>query len=213
MLFGNELRGVTDEAISLENLVKGSGIYYIFGIAFIALTVILSMSGTKGKQGYTLRRLRITEKETFVCQLIFNSLTYAMLIMAELITLMIISGMYFKFSSACELYSEDFVTHQTLFLSFYRNDFMHSILPLDDIPRHIRNVFYILGMGITSAAFPYLMRRKKICFEMPVLAVIIIFTFNDSFEAYSEIALSVWTVLFAVWATVRCMREDVAYEK
>lgn len=212
LLFSYKINSVSTKINSLESAVDESKIFIIFAAAFIALTVILSISGTRGKQGYTLRRLRITEKETFFCQLIFNTFTYAMLIIVELITLMIIISIFIKLCSS-ELYGENFITHQTVFLSFYRNDFMHSILPLDDVFRHIRNTFFIVGMGISSAAFPFLMRRKKICFETAILAIIIIFSFNDSLEAYSEISFCVLTVLLTSWAAGRCLREDVAYEK
>ncbi len=68
---------------------------------------------------------------------------------------------------------------QSLFLAFWRNDFLHSLLPLAEVSRWIRNGLMILAMGLVTAFFggEELWNRK-----MPLvwIGVLFLLVFSDS---------------------------------
>ena len=69
------------------------------------------------------------------------------------------------------------VTNQTVFLAFYRNDFMHSILPLEGAMRWITNILILLGCGMSAAVFTYLQRRGKVAWSLFVVVACVLVGF------------------------------------
>ena len=141
----------------LEALVKNSGFTLLFALAFVAVTVFLCMTGTQysSRSGYTLARLSITEKQIFFCQTIYNITVYIILWIYQVVLLFIASGLYVSLSPA------EYIGEQTVFLAFYRNDFMHSMLPLSDVLVWIKNIAVAIGLGFAAAEFPYNQRGGR----------------------------------------------------
>ena len=57
--------------------------------------------------------------------------------------------------------NQDLIGAQSIFLAFYRNDFMHCICPLDDIWLWIRNGILAIAMGMAAVQYPFRQRRGK----------------------------------------------------
>ena len=141
----------------LENIVSDSGIAWIFAAAFLLLTYVISRTGCKsGSQpGYTIRRLGISERSFFIWQAVYNTAVYVLLLATELILLFVLSH-YWKAEA-----NQDLIGAQSIYLAFYRNDFMHCICPLDDIWLWIRNVILAIAIGMAAAQYPFRQRRGK----------------------------------------------------
>lgn len=164
-MFYEEVSQVTEyEYYSLESVVDGSNLIGCFGLAFLAITLILSSYGCNvgSRQDYTLQRLQVREKTVFWIQGIYNSLCYLLFLGTQVILLFLMGSFYLQTASD--------VTNQTLFLAFYRNKFMHSILPMEAVFRWFMNGILVIGCGITTAGFPYLQRRGKIGLTVIVTA-------------------------------------------
>lgn len=162
--------GFTDDNYSLEFAFAQSHIVWVFGLIFLLVTVLLCRTGyeTSSKQGYTLMRLSISEKQVFLWQSIYNTICYLLLWMIQVI--IVIALCYFYMSKADAAY----VSNQTIFLAFYRNGFLHSLLPFDDIIFWVRNIILVSALGICSAHYPMAHRkgtRKQEIFTMVCISI------------------------------------------
>lgn len=143
---------------ALETLISRSSITWVFAVCFVVMAAFLSKTGCEygSKQGYTLRRLSVSERNVFVWQSIYNSFCFFMLWSVQ--TLLAYA--------LCKLYLAKvdpmLTSGQTIFLAFYRNNFLHSLLPLSEVSRWIRNILLLGCLGLAAAHFPYRQRRGKV---------------------------------------------------
>ena len=141
----------------LETAVSSSGLAWIFAAAFLLITYVLSRTGCKsGSQpGYTIQRLRISEKTFFIWQAIYNAIIYILLLAIELLLLFALAR---QWQSQAD---PNLIGAQSIYLAFYRSAFMHCICPLDDIWLWIRNGILVIAMGMAAAQYPFRQRRGK----------------------------------------------------
>lgn len=159
------------EHYTLEYMVDRSNSHIFMGIAFVLITAILCWNGCNigSKSNYTLQRLQVKEKTIFIMQSIYNSFCYVLLLGAQIVVFLLQAGVYVTQS--------EHVTNQTVFLAFYRNDFMHSILPLEGAMRWITNILILLGCGMSAAVFTYLQRRGKVAWSLFVVVACVLVGF------------------------------------
>lgn len=154
--------------VSLEELIEQSRVSWILAAAFVLITAVLCLTGCEfgSKQGYTLRRLQISEKSVFAWQCVYNAACLVLLWAVQ-------TGIALAF---CAWYTANAepgtVTNQTLFLAFYRSGLLHSLLPLSDWLRWLRNFLLLLGLAMAAGEFPIRQRRgswgKSIVFMLVV---------------------------------------------
>lgn len=164
------------EHYSLEYMTDKSHSAVVLAVAFVLLTVVLCRNGCNigSKSSYTLKRLQVTEKMIFLMQCIYNSLCYVLLLGVQVAVLLIQSGMYTAHAK--------YVTNQTVFLAFYRNDFMHSVLPLDGGMRWLVNLLFIIGCGVAAAVFTYRQRYGKVAWVLWIVPAEILISFIRGME-------------------------------
>ncbi len=169
----NAFRNMKDGSSSLEALISSSRISLVFAVCFVILSVFLCINScdfTGGKNNYTFLRLSLSEKQILLCWFIVNLMCLFIFWALQLALAYIISLIYI--ASAGPTY----INEQTIFLAFYRNDFLHSLLPLSEISRHVRNLLLILGMALSSASFPYKFRKGQYnYFVLPFVIMILLF--------------------------------------
>lgn len=164
------------EHYSLEYMADESRSAVVLAIVFVLLTVVLCWNGCNigSKSSYTWKRLQVTEKMIFLMQCIYNSLCYVLLLGVQVAVLLIQSGMYTAHAKH--------VTNQTVFLAFYRNDFMHSVLPLDGGMRWLVNLLFIIGCGMAAAVFTYRQRHGKVEWVLWIVPAEILISFVRGME-------------------------------
>lgn len=142
-------------AFSLETAFENGHIAGGFSIALVFFTIVLCSAGCEkgNKQGYTLKRLGVSEKGIFLLQSAYNVAAYFILWGVQLAAVLVMCSIFLKEAP------ENMVSNQTVFLAFYRNEFLHSLLPLSEVSRWIRNILLFVGMGIAAAGFPFRQRR------------------------------------------------------
>lgn len=179
------------EYYTLEYMMDRSKSEIFLGIAFVAITAILCWNGCNigSKSSYTIQRLQVTEKKIFIMQSIYNTLCYVLLWGTQI-------GVFFIQSSLYEARAGH-LTNQTIFLAYYRNDFMHSVLPLEATVRWMVNILIIVGCGISAAMFTYLQRRGKRTLSF---LIIIAFVFIGYVQELGEV-LGFVIVIF-IWVPV-----------
>lgn len=153
----------------IEMLISTAYIPVVFLLWFMLFTVVLVLPGCdfKSCSAYTFRRLRISEKAVFVCQSIYNAVCYLMLLCIQIVAAYGLCMIYTHFAPA------ELLSGHTVFLAFYRSDFLHSILPLQEGVRWGLMAIAVLSMGICSADFPYMNRRGSFGFVTVANAVIV----------------------------------------
>lgn len=153
---------------NIEEWVDQSYFVIAFGVAYILMTVVLVLSGTNigSVQSYTLQRLRIPEKKVYLLQCIYNILCYILLWGTQLAVLLGISTFYMNYKTHVVK------SNQTVFLAFHRNEFMHSILPMEDFIGWFLLITLIAGTGIFAASFTRKQRQGKVEWSLIVFVAI-----------------------------------------
>lgn len=153
-LFAN---GLNLPVPQLEKVISESFLSFAFAIGFIVVTLTLAEFGCEKntKSLYTFQRLSITERGFFYCQAIYNVMTYVIFWAIQAATLYLICLWY------ANSVPTEYVGNQTVFLAFYRSDFLHSVLPMSEISVWIRNIILIIGLAFSAAEYPFKQRRKK----------------------------------------------------
>ena len=130
-----------------------------FAACFLLLCALLCLTCCEfgSKQGYTLSRLRISQRMVFLWQAVAN-VGFVLLFWAAQI------GIALAF---CSFYAAYYPQGQAAMLVFYSNSFLHGLLPLEDTGLLIRNIVWLAGLAVASASFPVRMRRG----EKPVAAI------------------------------------------
>lgn len=163
-------RVMVSESIGLERMINKSCVGLVMGAAFIAMSAQLSIMGCEyvSKQSYTLRRLSVSEGSVFAWQALFNTLMYLLLWGVQLGLVLIMCAYGVEKMGAL-------ASNQATFLAFYRSQFLHSLLPLGEWTRYLRNIILIIALGLASALFSYNQRRKKLglamIFMLPLTAL------------------------------------------
>ena len=97
------------------------------------------------KSSYTLLRLKVSKKRQFAAKTVYNFLCLMMVFAVQILTAFVICRVY-----EAKLPSE-LVSPQYLFLTFYRNEFLHCILPMADWGKWICNFLLLLALAMDAA--------------------------------------------------------------
>ena len=165
--------------VNLEIGMSDSGIMLAAAVSFILLCVILCMTGLGpgAKSLYTLRRLAISEKEILCWLAVYNTLVFLLFWMSQILTVMGLCRMYEWLAPIlCEKngvpVSELLMGPQTVYIAFYRDKYMHSLLPMAEISRWIRNLVLLLSLGVCTTTFGNSLRYGKKAFALLVVMVV-----------------------------------------
>ncbi len=183
--------------LGIEFYINQSHYRLIFKIAYVLVTVAIIFPGMNigSIQSYTLQRLRIKEKRIYWLQSLYNFLAYVLLWGAQLIMILVSTVVYLK-----NLPEGVNLTNQTIFIAFYRNAFMHSILPLEDGPGWWILVLIGISSAFATAEFTKLQRERKVGFELLILLVAVMFSFpRELGYEFTFLALSLCAVYFVMW--------------
>lgn len=186
---------LSSESVSrFEHYIGISHIDLCLAVAFILITVVICLPGTEfgSKVGYTLRRLSVSEKAVFFCQAIFNTISYLILWAVQV-------GILYAFSLWYTMKTPiEFVNNQSIFLAFYRSEFLHTILPLSEVMLWIRNILLFISLGFASAEFPYIQRRRKHSPFIVPLSIFMLLFFVTGIGGVENIVSSIFLFVIVV---------------
>ena len=114
------------------------------------LWAVLISGGSRG--AYTLDRLSQKPEAVLLWQSLFNFLAGLLFWGVQVLVLFLL----------CRLYQHQggFVGPQTLYLACWQSDLFHTVLPMDEWTRWLRNLILCAGMGLTIACASARLRHK-----------------------------------------------------
>ncbi|MBQ8625724.1 MAG: hypothetical protein IJ419_06170 [Agathobacter sp.] len=209
LFWGEMTERIENTSGGIESIVDNSYMIWLLAVGFVLITVILCWSGCNigSNQGYTLRRLQIPELAVFGLQAVYNCLCYILLWASQVAMFVITSSMY--------LQNAKITTNQTMVIAFYRNPYMHSILPMEDAVGWISLAIIICACGMASAAFPFQQRRGKIGFGIIVAVGIVFLLFPRGLDAdmnfiayYSFFLILAYWVFWGIYMKIKEEKKD-----
>ena len=127
-------------------------------VALVVLIAILDSSGISRKGGkslYTVQRLEVREWQQVICQAIYNFAVFLIFWAFSVGVTLVICKLYYSQADPTSYGS------QSMYLMFYRNDLFHSLLPLAETLRYVRNSFMFLALAVLSAVDVFWKRLGK----------------------------------------------------
>lgn len=202
-------RDWAENPAGLETLLMRSRVAWACAVCFLLLTALLCRSGCESgsRQGYTLRRLRVSGRAVFFWQSTYNTICFFIFWAAQLFIVLALCALYTLKADPASL------TDQTVFLAFYRSGFLHSLLPLEEVSRYVRNVLLVLCLGVSAAAFPFRQRQNKIGGEVIALASLMLVFFSRDMGGFaSDILISLLSLSAALEAASVVFRKEPEHE-
>ncbi len=161
-------RGSTYGDFSLELVIRNSRMIWVFGVGFVLLTVLLSRACRQISGSYTALRLSVSRRWVFFWQSVYNVLCYVLFWAVQILIALALASLYTHQAPA------GYVSGQTVFLAFYRSDFLHSLLPFEDVLFWVRNGIMALSLGVCAARRPCRAERG-VWAQIILTAVVVVF--------------------------------------
>lgn len=151
---------------------------YTAAAALLMISLLGVCSFGTSHPRYTLARLNVPEKAIMFWHWLCAALSFLILWLWQMVLLYAIAIWH---SGAAD---PGYVSHQSVYLATFRSPFIHSVLPLDDISRFLRNIVIALCMGGVCATGAYKLRRgKKGVFAPTILIALFAGTYSaEHFE-------------------------------
>ena len=171
----------------LEVLLPRSAANIWFALGYLLITALLCLIGCqfRTQTNYTLRRLSVGERTVFLWQWLYNALIYLLLWLWQVV---LSYGLCLYYLNAAPTEATGV---QTLFLAFWRSEFLHALLPLTDVALWVRNGFWLIALSLAAAIFPYRQRRGKYSGSAIALIPYVCITFERGIAEWAHVALTV----------------------
>ena len=132
----------------------------IWIMAFVLIGILLNQAGAPWKSGsenirMTLQRMPMKEWKITFCYAVYNFGIWLIFWAFSIGVVLAICEVYYKFAIL------DAYGSQSTFLAFYRNELFHSLLPLEDVTRYVRNIGMFVALSVMSATTGFWNRRGK----------------------------------------------------
>lgn len=181
-------------AESLEVMTQSAQWRLVFLVGIVMLTVLLSR--TYGGD-YIIRRLRISERAAFLWHSLACFCCFALLWMTEVIVSTVLCQYFVSLSA------ENVLSGQALFLAFYRSDFLHSILPLEEVSRWVYLLTTFIAMAFAMANAIVRMRYGHKAMPLLLILISFLWLFQRPIGSYaSDVFLTLFNfciIAYTVW--------------
>jgi len=147
------------QGYGMDNLFRSgnAGFGFVLAVVFALMAAVQMRRGDlySGPQGYTMRRLAISEKGVAVLQSLYNLLCWLLLWGVQVLSVFVICKV------CCRYGVGGAWANQQLFLQFYISPLLHSLLPMEETLSWVANVVMIAGLSVASACWAVLRREKE----------------------------------------------------
>lgn len=154
--FGVFLTG--KEWYDFEGMVRQSHLRIFFFLAFLLVTVCLILTNVEqggSRERYLLKRLSMDERTIVVLWSIYGALVY-LIFLAVQVAVVIGMGLLFLRNAPA-----NYQTGQSIFIAFMSEPFLHSVLPVFEPVRMVRNLCIALMLGMETAVFGWHQRNER----------------------------------------------------
>lgn len=177
--------------LSLESAVEKSFLKYIFmgALALIGARVFLSFKSIAF--AYTCRLIMSEKKHIYFAQAASAAFIFLILFLAQQIFVYILGNFYIFMQQS------QFVTNQTLFLAFYRSDFLHFLIPLSDLAGWLKLIVVIAALSFACCFLPS--ERMNInAVQLLIFPLVLVLSVSEYTSSQNYIAISVFIFFTAV---------------
>jgi len=185
---------------AFEAIIENAHLEYILCALFFLFSALFLYTGCEQKGGklrYTLRRLSVPEGQIHLSWAVYYSLCYLLLMVWQAGMFWVLYHVY-----AASPFGEGLGANG-FFLATYRSDLLHSLLPLHDVARQIRNAVLLPCLGLSCSFFSFHLSRGRRGWDALLLVGMTAFVFIRSM---GNTAMDVFTMIYAVWMTAICLR-------
>lgn len=184
--------------LPLESIIEKSKIKLIFGASFLILVLILCLvcRSSSSKAVYTLRRLSVSRKSVVLWQTAAGVFYCFILLSAQIAAVIAFSAVYVKYAP------KEALSSQTVFLAFYKNSFLHALLPLEFYSVYLRNAVLIICISISTAVFCAYSQVGKISMQVFFITPLTVLCFC---AALAQPGVDVAIIFYALWIIVWCV--------
>lgn len=139
-----------------ELAVLNSRLRLVFVLGLCLLLLLLSRTGRSkhSRVDYTLRRLSLDYHSRLLWHCLYNAVCVCIYTAVQIILVLLLFLLY------RQLVLAEHISAQTLMLAFYRNSFLHTLLPLSTPVLWISHLLYYLAAG-TAATVWHLKGGKR----------------------------------------------------
>lgn len=169
--------------LSPEGMILQSHIPWVSAAAFAAVCGVLCLAGSEvshSRVRYTIRRLSVRERETVLLWAGYNTMCFLLFWAVQALILLLLCKWYLGGLDPA------YHSRQSLFLACYRSAFLHSLIPMEEVSRLVRNLLLAAALGLLTARFSFLQRRDKKSIGIFVLAAITILFFSQPMGSGTE---------------------------
>lgn len=200
-------KALTGEGIGLEQMIVQSRIPLVCGLSFLLLCAILSLSWCEfsgSKLRYTLKRLSVAEVTTVFWWAVYNTICFFVFWAFQLLIVLLLLRLYIATINPI------YISEQTAFLAFYRHNFLHSLLPLEEISRYISNALLLLSLGISAACFSFRQRRHQKGIAIIALAALTVGFFPREMGSFiNDLMIAIIALSVAAGAVAGVWKERI----
>lgn len=138
--------------VGLEHLIALQSFVYVLSILAVLYVLARVGDGSGSREGYTLRRLGISEKAVVLWQWAYNT---GCLLFVWMVQALVAVGLCFWY---LQVAPSGLVNHQTMVLAFYNNEFLHRLIPLSDFWSWVMTLTVLPAFGLSAARGSYVRR-------------------------------------------------------
>lgn len=150
--------GQNDRVLYPEKMIDMCFFRFIFlaALALVYFILVVTEGERNGcKSSYTLLRLKISKMRQFAVRMVYNFLCLTLVFAVQILAAFVFCRLY-EAKMPAEL-----VSPQYLFLVFYRNAFLHCVLPMADVGKWVCNFLLILALAMDAACGGSLFGSRK----------------------------------------------------
>ena len=130
---------------SISDLMGMAKLHVVFFAAFVLWSLVLTVfSHTKAV--YTLDRLRVTPIRRLVIHALYNTLSYVVLIAAQV---GVAVGLVLWYKTQVDVFQYG---PQSMLMAFYMSDFLRNLFPLGEVLLVVKNILLMGAMGLLTAS-------------------------------------------------------------
>lgn len=133
---------VAPEWLIEEGMVHG---FFLGAVGLVMMVLVWNHMRRGEKSGYTMLRLRLTRKELFAIETGYHWCCLIFLFLVQIWVVILFLHFYEVRVTA------EYEAPQLLFMTFYRNRFLHCLFPMQEIGKWIRNILMITALSMGAA--------------------------------------------------------------
>lgn len=179
-------------SLVITEIFTDSKAQLVFMAGFIAVCAVFLLNGLElggSRCSYTIHRLSLSSK----VYILWESLAYLTCLFIFYASQVALSAGFiwlYNYLGGAEYYSS-----QSALIMFYENDFLHSLLPLRDTSRMVRNIAMMLSLAACAGCFAYRRRKGAKSIAVFIAAAFIILEFSLELGRWGTDMLDTLTVL------------------